>query len=76
MTRDALVNGGSYGGAAVSIWAGFTLTEWGIITGIITALVTLAVQLVYHYLKNKREAAEHDLKIERWKKGLHDERKG
>lgn len=52
---DAAVSGASYAGAGLSIFAGLTLTEWGVIAGIITAVLTLAVNWIYQYRKDRRE---------------------
>jgi protein-S-isoprenylcysteine O-methyltransferase Ste14 len=46
---------GSYAGAVVAIVASMTLTQWGIIAGIITALVTCVANVVYMARKDRRE---------------------
>ncbi|MFP1683356.1 holin [Alloalcanivorax sp. C16-1] len=52
---DAVVSATSYTGAGASILAGITLTDWGIIVGIITALLTLALNLFYQHRKDRRQ---------------------
>lgn len=46
---------GSYAGGAVSIGASLTLTEIGVIVGIITAVLTFVVNVVYTYRRDQRE---------------------
>lgn len=46
---------GSYAGGAVSVAASLTLTEVGIIVGIVTALLTFALNAWYTRRKNERE---------------------
>lgn len=57
---DNTVSAASYAGAAVSVIAGLTLTEWGVVVGIITALVTLGFNIVYRIKQDRREQARHD----------------
>lgn len=45
----------SYAGGLVSIGASLTLTQWGVIAGIVTALLTFALNAVYMYRKDRRE---------------------
>lgn len=51
----------SYAGAGASILAGLTLTEWGVIVGIVTALATLAANLIYQFRRDRREQRLCDL---------------
>lgn len=60
----------SYGGAGVSIGAALTLTDWGIIVGIATALLTFALNV--WWIRNKytqsqrreaREIEEHNARL-------------
>lgn len=46
---------GSYAGGATAIGASLTLTEIGVIVGIITALLTFVVNVVYTYRRDQRE---------------------
>lgn len=52
---DAAVQATSYSGAVTSIVAGLTLTDVGIIVGIATAILTLLINFIYQYRKDKRE---------------------
>lgn len=52
---DTAVQVQSYAGAGVSIIAGLTLTEWGIIVGIVTAVLTLLINWAYQHRKDRRE---------------------
>lgn len=61
---DKVMSGASYAGAAVSVASGLTLTEWGIVVGIVTALLTFAANLFYQYRKDRREQRLHDLEVQ------------
>jgi len=61
---DSMVSAGSYAGAGVSVLAGLTLTEWGVIVGIFTALLTLAINGVYQFRKDRREQRLFKLKMD------------
>ena len=61
---DKVMNAASYSGAAASVISGLTLTEWGIVIGIITALVTLAANLAYQVRKDRREQKLHELEVQ------------
>lgn len=62
---DKVMNGISYAGAGASVVAGFTLTEWGVIIGIVTALITLGANLLYQHRKDRRERQLHALELRR-----------
>lgn len=55
----------SYAGATVSIGSTFTLTQWGVIAGIVTALLTFALNLWYTRKKNAREQEliDHQIRL-------------
>jgi hypothetical protein len=55
-TGDKVMNAVSYGGAGVSFASGLTLTDWGVVVGITTALVTFALNYAYQRRKERREA--------------------
>ncbi len=46
---------GSYAGGAISIGASLTLTEIGVVVGIITAVLTFVVNVIYTYRRDQRE---------------------
>ena len=66
---DTVVSAASYAGAGVSVIAGMTLTEWGVIIGIITALVTLAFNIVYQIRKDRRESRLADAQLRKLESG-------
>mgnify|MGYP000061563992 CR=1 FL=1 len=51
----------SYTGGAVSICSALTLTDWGILVGIATALFTFGMNVWYTRQKNAREQRLADL---------------
>ena len=63
--HDRAVTAASYLGAAISVVSGLTLTEWGILIGIVTALVTFVANLLYQHRKDKREQRLYELEVKR-----------
>lgn len=59
----------SYAGAAVSVGSALTLTEIGVIVGIVTALLTFVLNAVYMYRKDKREKQESEARLEKLRDG-------
>jgi H+/gluconate symporter-like permease len=55
----------SYAGSAATIGASLTLTEIGVVVGIITALLTFAMNLYFTKRKEKRELRESDLRAQK-----------
>lgn len=53
----------SYAGAIASIGASLTLTDIGIIVGIVTALLTFGLNAWYMRRKDKREIEEHEARM-------------
>lgn len=53
----------SYAGAVVSVVSSLTLTEIGIIIGIVTALLTFAFNVIYGWRRERREQAIHDAQL-------------
>lgn len=51
----------SYAGGATAIGASLTLTQVGVIIGIVTALLTFLMNSIYTFRKDKREQMEADL---------------
>jgi hypothetical protein len=63
--QDKAMSAASYAGATVSVVSGLTLTEWGIITGIVTALVTFGANMIYQHRKDKREQRLYEAQMQR-----------
>lgn len=63
MSRPAVPEVASYAGSGVAIASSLTLTEWGVIIGIITALLTCALNAVYMHRKDRREEIETAAKL-------------
>lgn len=57
--------GVTYAGSGGAVLAGLTLTEWGVIVGIITAVVGLALQAYFGWRRNEREEREHKARMSR-----------
>jgi hypothetical protein len=53
----------SYAGGVLSIGAGLTLENWGVIVGIATALLTLLLNVWYTREKNIREQRESEARM-------------
>lgn len=65
MTKMSAQELGSYAGSAVSVGASLTLTDIGVIVGIVTALLTFVVNVVYVYRKDRREQRESQAALSR-----------
>ena len=63
MITDKSVTAASYSGGAVSIFSAMTLTDFGILVGIITALATFALNLWWGIRRDRREQQAHDIAI-------------
>lgn len=61
MNKPTLPEMTSYAGAAGSIGASMTLTQWGVIAGIVTALLTCAFNFAYMRRRDMREQMLADL---------------
>jgi uncharacterized membrane protein (DUF485 family) len=53
----------SLAGSATAIGSTLTLTDWGVIIGIGTALLTFAINVIYMVRKDRREQRESDAAI-------------
>lgn len=60
---DKAVNSASYAGSAISVAAGLSLTEWGIVVGIGTALLTFIASQIWQIRKDRREQRIYDAEI-------------
>lgn len=58
---DKMMSWFSYAGAMLSVFTGLTLTEWGIIVGIVTAVLTYATNAYYTRKRYELEKHRHDL---------------
>jgi hypothetical protein len=58
MSKLSVPEATSYAGAIASIGSSLTLTQWGVIIGIVTALLTFAMNLLFSYRKDRREQRE------------------
>lgn len=63
MTQVTAPEAGSYAGAVVAIVASLTLTQWGIIVGIFTALATFFLNAFYMRRRDQREQRESDARL-------------
>lgn len=61
--QDKAMQAVSYAGATTSVVAGLTLTEWGIIVGIVTAILTFVANLIYQRRKDKRDHALYEAQM-------------
>lgn len=74
---DKLPSFVSYLGAGFSVGSGLTLTEWGVVVGILTALLTFIANMVYQVRREKREQQQHELLIQQMKRRVRgDAREG
>jgi len=59
----------SYMGAGFSIGSGLTLAEWGVVVGILTALLTFAGNMIYQHRRDQRDQQRHELLMEHIRRG-------
>lgn len=72
---DRTINTASYVGSGASILSALTLTDVGILIGIVTALLTLLLNASYHWRRDKREREAHAIRIAVIQGGMEDRRK-
>jgi hypothetical protein len=53
-------NGVSYMGALTSIFSGMTLSDWGILVGIVTGVLTFGITRYYGYQEHKARMAIYE----------------
>jgi hypothetical protein len=63
MRQITPAEGASYAGSGVSIVSSLTLTDIGIIIGIVTALLTFGINAYFLSRKDQREAEEHEARM-------------
>lgn len=51
---DKVMSSASYSGAVVSVATGLTLTEWGIVVGIVTAILTFTANIAWQFRRDRR----------------------
>lgn len=73
MSRPAGPEVASYAGGITSIASALTLTDIGVILGIVTALLTFVLNAVYMYRKDRREAVESAATIAALQTREHDD---
>lgn len=61
---------GAYGGGASAFFFGLTANEFAAVTGVVIAVVGLAVQWFYNRRRDRREQAEFEAKMERMRRDL------
>lgn len=69
MTKMSAPEVSSYAGGIASVAASLTLTEIGVIAGIVTAILTFALNAIYMYRKDRREQRESDAAMAKWGAG-------
>lgn len=57
--------GVTYAGSGGAVIAGLTLTEWGVIVGIFTAIIGLVIQFWFGWRREEREQREHSARMAR-----------
>lgn len=70
---DHTVSTASYAGAAFSVFTGFTLTEWGIVVGILTASATFLLNVLYHHRNDLRRQRLYELSVESYQRRRRDD---
>lgn len=60
---DRTLTTASYTGSSISIVSALTLTDIGIIVGIATALMTLLMNVAYHWRRDRREREAHAMRL-------------
>lgn len=73
MVTDKTINAASYSGGAVSIFSAMTLTDFGILVGIVTALATFCLNLWWGMRRDRREQQAHDLAVAGFERRQRDE---
>ena len=61
---EKAITGSSYIGAVLSIIGSMTLTDWGILVGIVTAVLTFGANMYYQRQKNAREQHLYELELQ------------
>ena len=62
----------SYVGGGVSVVAALTLTDIGIIVGIVTALLTFIANMIYQWRRDRREQLAFQLRIKKLSEDINE----
>lgn len=63
MITEKIISNAPYAASAVTVIAGFTVKDWGVIIGVILTMITVAVNWVYKHRQDQRESALFNRKI-------------
>lgn len=63
----AVGKAGAYGGGASAFFFGLTANEFAAVSGVIVAVIGLAVQWYYNRRRDRRESAEFDARMEQYR---------
>ncbi|MGI0120092.1 HP1 family phage holin [Zooshikella sp. RANM57] len=57
MIAEKIISNAPYAASAVTVIAGFTVKDWGVIIGVILTMITVVVNWVYKHRQDQRESA-------------------
>lgn len=57
MITEKIISNAPYAASAVTVIAGFTVKDWGVIIGVVLTMITVAVNWVYKHRQDQRESA-------------------
>ncbi|MBU2713923.1 HP1 family phage holin [Zooshikella harenae] len=57
MITEKIISNAPYAASAVTVIAGFTVRDWGVIIGVILTMITVVVNWVYKHRQDQRESA-------------------
>ncbi|MGI0118288.1 phage holin [Zooshikella sp. RANM57] len=63
MITEKIISNAPYAASAVTVIAGFTVKDWGVIIGVILTFITVIVNWVYKHRQDQRESALFNQKI-------------
>lgn len=70
VTPKSGAEAGSYVGGVVSVASALTLTDVGVVIGIVTAVLTFLLNVFYQRRKDRREEEKHRLALELMRRGV------
>nr|WP_186058860.1 HP1 family phage holin [Burkholderia gladioli] len=71
--RVTPVEAASYAGSAVSMGAGLSLDKAAVVVGIVTAILTMVINAIYVYRKDRREERESIARLHELEEKQHGE---